>query len=91
MATYGIEQTLDIIKFVDYIAGKMAEAMEDDGKIDTKEVVAALINDPDVAFSTIWGSWDIPAELSDLDTDEAMKLVSEVLPVIKKIVNLFLD
>jgi len=91
MSKLGIEETMDVVKFVDYLADKMAEAMKDDGKIDTKEIISALIDNPDITFSTGWGIWDIPEELSDLDEAETMRLISATLPVIKKIVYLFLD
>lgn len=89
MNRYGIEEVKDILNLADHLIDEMADALEDDGKIDGKEMIQAIIGEPSVVFKAIWGSWDVPGEIEDLNPNETKEILEKALPIIKKLADLF--
>jgi hypothetical protein len=87
----GIEETLDVVKFADKLVGKLADAKADDGKIDSGEVAGALLTSTPAGLAAYVGCGDITEELKDLDDAERSKLLAEALPVIQKLVGMFVE
>jgi len=89
MNKIGIKETMEMVEFADYVVDKLSQALDEDGKIDIKDVMSMVLDAPDKTFSSIWGSWEIADELADLDESETLELIMKVFPVIKKIVAIF--
>lgn len=86
----GIEEIKDVIELVDFFADGLADAMKDDGKVDLEEVMDLVKNNPQVVLDAVWGAWNIPDEVMDLDPTEAQEVAVKSLAVIKKIADLFI-
>lgn len=89
MSKMGINETKEIIKLAEYFVDEIKEAFEVDGKVDRKDLVDAILGNPGVVFKAIWGSWDVEAELKDLDEAEVKEIVEMIFPIIKKIVDIY--
>lgn len=90
MSKFGIEETTEIIKLADHLLDTITEAFEKDGKIDKSDLIDAIVGNPTVVFKAIWGSWDVKAELMDLDEEEFKEILNQLLPILKKIVTLYI-
>jgi len=87
----GIDETMDVVAFADKLVSKLAEAKADDGKIDSGEVAGALLTSTPAGLAAYVGCGDITDELKDLDDEERAKLLNAVLPVIQKLVGMFVE
>lgn len=87
---YGIEESKEIIAYVDAIADKLVEAKAGDGKIDGGEIAATLAATAPEGVKAVWGSWEAPKELGDLTEEERKELLDSTFPVILKIFGLFI-
>jgi len=89
MSKLGINETKDIIRLVDHLVDKVKESFDKDGKVDKEDLIKAILGEPGVVFKAVWGSWDVEAELKDLEESEVKEMVEMLLPIVKKIADLY--
>lgn len=85
----GIEQTKDIILYVEAIAGELNKSKQGDGKITMLELVTSLAKTAPEAIKAMTGVLDVPNELKDLDDKEKKELLEMSLQVILNIASVF--
>ena len=90
MNKLGINETLDLIKLFDVAVKEFETAMKSFGDIVAEDLVEAVRDHPEVIIKATWGAWDIPAELQDLDSDEKDRLLNEIMPIMKRMVGMFI-
>lgn len=87
---HGIEESLDMVRYAGAVVKQLTEHKADDGKIDWGEVIQTAVSTMPEGAAAVLGSWNIPAELSDLDAEEKDRLLAEGLPVLMALAKLFL-
>ena len=86
---YGIEETKDLIAFAEKIIDSLAAHKADDGTIDGSEIASTLVTTAPAAISAMVGAGDISKELKDLSDEERSALIAQALPVLQKLVGMF--
>lgn len=86
---YGIEETMDVLAWIQGMADRMLLAKLDDGEIDTKEIVAALMAEAPGALSAFVGASDIDNELGNLSEDERKKVLEASMRIVQTFGSLF--
>ena len=81
---YGIEETKDLIAFAEKIIDSLAAH-----KIDGSEIASTLVTTAPAAISAMVGAGDISKELKDLSDEERSALIAQALPVLQKLVGMF--
>lgn len=89
VAKRGIEESMDVLEFADVLFLKMHEAKDDDGKIDTMEVVSMLVSTMPESIGAFVGADEIDDELKDLDKEEKDVLLKKAMEVVRNAVSLF--
>jgi len=88
--TYSVEETMDFIKYAGALVTELKGHKADDGKIDSEEIFETLKSTVPEAVAAVVGSWHLPKELGNLDSEEMQLLSSAAMPVIFDLVGLFL-
>lgn len=86
---HGIEETLDVVEYAGKVVDSLAQHKADDGKIDTTEIVSTIATTTPAGISALVGSGDIDDELKDLSEEEKTELLSKSMPVLLKLVGMF--
>ena len=86
----GIEQTLDVFEYANKLLDSFIASKKDDGKVDKKEIMIALLSSIPEAVKAYAGSSQIDDELNDMSSEEMMKIAQEGSKLAKKLVDLFL-
>lgn len=85
----GINDTKEAIIYAKAVVDSLLKAKSDDGKISKADVLSTLTVTLPEAISAVAGSWNIPAEVKDLDADEKNELLALMLPVVLDIAKFF--
>jgi len=85
----GIDETRDLINYASSMATTLQAFKDADIEISMEQIQEALKNNASEAMKAVWGSWEIPAELKDLDGVEAKVLLSMSIPVLLQYIKLF--
>ena len=91
MGKYGIKETMDYIEYADAVVDKIVEAKQDDGKINTSEIIGAIMSTTPEAIKAMIGSDDVDNEMADLDPAEKEKLLNASMAALKKLVRAFVS
>lgn len=89
MNKYGIEQTMDVVLYIQTIADEMLEAKAEDGKIAISEIVSTLMTTSPAALSAFIGSSDIDKEVADFSEDERKQVLTACVKVIQTFGKIF--
>ena len=89
MNEYGIEQTMDVIAYIQGLADEMMEAKKEDGKISVGEIVSTLMTTSPSALSAFIGSSDIDKEIADFSEEERKQVLTAAVKVIQTFGKLF--
>jgi hypothetical protein len=85
----GITETMELVNFLTTYMDQL-KVYKEDGKLDVAECLAAVAEKHSEAVAAVMGSWNIRAELKDVDQEEKDKLLAASLGVITKIAELVL-
>ena len=85
---YGIEDTMDVITYVQGLADEIYMAMSD-GDLDVSEVLSAIMSTAPTALNAFVGASNIDEELKDLSEDERKKVLTASLRVIQTFGRIF--
>lgn len=85
----GIEETMDVIIFLQKMAEEIVAAKKNDGKITMTEMITASMKNSPAAFSAFVGSSEIDKELADLDEEERKKLLEASMKIVQTLSKLF--
>lgn len=85
----GIEETLEVVRWLNLVAADLAEHMTDDGKLDGFEVTKTLLSNAPGAIKAFSGIDKVDDEIKDLDDSEKEQLVSEAMALVMSLVRTF--
>lgn len=83
-----IKNTAEVLDFSLHVVQAIAKAKSDDGKIDLADVFSIALGSASEAVQAVIGAKEIPAELKDLDLDEAKVLVAKSVALANAVVAL---
>lgn len=86
----GINESLDVIRFFDAVVNEIIRAKQNDGKIETQEIIQALLASAPAGVQAAWQSWLITKELGELSPEEKQQLIDAAFPIILKAVQIFI-
>ena len=86
---HGIEETMDLVAFAEKVVESLIAHKADDGKIDGGEIASTLVTSTPAAIAAMVGAGKIDDELKDLSDEEKDKLIAAAMPVLLKMVGMF--
>jgi len=84
-----ITDIMDVITYLQSLADEMYLAKADDGKIDMKEIVAALATTSPTALAAWVGSDNISAQAADISDEERERILTASLRVVQTFGKIF--
>lgn len=86
---HGIDETMDVLEYLDAVSVELQKHKADDGKIDAGEIRETAISTMREGWSAAWGASDIPLEMGDRSPEETKQLLDKALPILKRLAETF--
>lgn len=86
-----VKESLELLEYAEKLVDKLVEHKSDDGKIDMGEWVDAVLSSAPEGAKAFSGVGLVPAELKDLDQEEARLLAVKGSQVAMKVMKLVME
>lgn len=85
----GIEESKDVLAYSKALREKLENAKSDDGKIDTAELLSAMVTTANSAIKAMMGVGQVDDEMRDLSDEERAELVTLAMTEVLGYLRLF--
>ena len=84
-----IKETKEVFEWAKLVSQKLVQEKNDDGKLDTGEIIKVIVSTMPQAIKAIAGSGLISQEWADRDDAEKEELLNDAMVIIQNLSSLF--